>query len=207
MNRQQSRYFATARLMDEALLDLLQSKDAEFITVKEICRKAGVGRSTFYLHYQGIPDLVRECLEYVDARLFERFEHGAAETIERIRTAPLDELVFVDDEYLVPYLEFVRDNRFIYRATLANGQALQAQERLEALAEHIIDPVLARFGYPSGQRPFVISFYVRGLSAVVQEWIKGDCEVPVDEMVRVVKACVRPGDASDCPGSSGKGRA
>lgn len=35
--------------MDEALLDLLQDKDAEFITVKEICKKAGVGalRSTF----------------------------------------------------------------------------------------------------------------------------------------------------------------
>ena len=35
--------------MDEALLDLLQNKGAEFITVKEICKKAGVGRSTFYL--------------------------------------------------------------------------------------------------------------------------------------------------------------
>ena len=49
MNRQQSRYFTTAQLMDEALLDLLQNKGAEFITVKEICKKAGVGRSTFYL--------------------------------------------------------------------------------------------------------------------------------------------------------------
>lgn len=52
--------------MDEALLDLLQNKGAEFITVKEICKKAGVGRSTFYLHYQGVPDLVKECSEHVN---------------------------------------------------------------------------------------------------------------------------------------------
>lgn len=192
MNRRQSRYFTTAKLMDEALLDLLQNKDAEFITVKEICKKAGVGRSTFYLHYQGIPDLVKECSEYVNAKLFERFERSATDTIKAIRTAPLDELVFVTDEYLKPYLEFVRDNRPIYRAMLANGHTLQARERFEGLAKHIIGPVLERFGYPSEQQAYVTSFYVHGLSAVVQDWIRSGCETPIDEMVRVIKTCVHP---------------
>lgn len=178
--------------MDEALLDLLQNKDAEFITVKEICKKAGVGRSTFYLHYQGIPDLVKECSEYVNAKLFERFERSATDTIKAIRTAPLDELVFVTDEYLKPYLEFVRDNRPIYRAMLANGHTLQARERFEGLAKHIIGPVLERFGYPSEQQVYVTSFYVHGLSAVVQDWIRSGCETPIDEMVRVIKTCVHP---------------
>ena len=36
MNKNQGKYFYTARLMDEALLDLLQKKDYEFITVKEV---------------------------------------------------------------------------------------------------------------------------------------------------------------------------
>ena len=107
--------------MDEALLDLLQNKGAEFITVKEICKKAGVGRSTFYLHCQGVPDLVKECSEHVNTKFFERFEQSAADTIGAIRTASLDELVFVTDEYLRPYLEFVQDNCSIYRAMLANG--------------------------------------------------------------------------------------
>lgn len=192
MNRQQSRYFTTAQLMDEALLDLLQNKGAEFITVKEICKKAGVGRSTFYLHYQGVPDLVKECSEHVNTKFFERFEQSAADTIGTIRTAPLDELVFVTDEYLKPYLEFVQDNCSIYRAMLANGHTLQAQERFEALAKHVIDPVLERFGYPSEQRAFVISFYVHGLSAVVQDWIQSGCETPIDEMARIIKTCVHP---------------
>lgn len=50
MDKNQGKYFYTASLMDEALLALLQKKDYEFITVKEVCEKAGVNRSTFYLH-------------------------------------------------------------------------------------------------------------------------------------------------------------
>ena len=54
MNKSESKYLNTARLMDEAFILLLDKKDYEFITVKEICEKAGVNRSTFYLHYETI---------------------------------------------------------------------------------------------------------------------------------------------------------
>ncbi|MBP5631164.1 MAG: TetR/AcrR family transcriptional regulator [Clostridia bacterium] len=54
MNRQESKYQYTASLMDEALLLLLEQKDYDAITVKEICQKAGVNRSTFYLHYESM---------------------------------------------------------------------------------------------------------------------------------------------------------
>ena len=52
MNKSESKYFNTALLMDEALLLILEKKEFEFISVKEICDKAGVNRSTFYLHYE-----------------------------------------------------------------------------------------------------------------------------------------------------------
>ena len=71
MNKNQGKYFYTARLMDEALLDLLQKKDYEFITVKEVCEKAGVNRSTFYLHYEGMDDLLKESYELICNRFFD----------------------------------------------------------------------------------------------------------------------------------------
>ena len=60
MNKSESKYFNTALRMDEALLALLEEKDLEYITVKELCHRAGVNRSTFYLHYETIDDLVNE---------------------------------------------------------------------------------------------------------------------------------------------------
>ena len=60
MDRSQSKYFHTAAKMDEALISLLNEKEFEYITVKEICARAGVNRSTFYLHYENTRDLLEE---------------------------------------------------------------------------------------------------------------------------------------------------
>lgn len=68
MNKSESKYFHTALRMNEALISLLEKKDLEFITVKEICETAGVNRSTFYLHYETISDLMNETVEMVDKR-------------------------------------------------------------------------------------------------------------------------------------------
>ena len=63
MKKNDSKYFYTASLMNQALLLLLEVKDLEFISVTEITKKAGVNRSTFYLHYENIYDLFEETLE------------------------------------------------------------------------------------------------------------------------------------------------
>ena len=62
MNKNESKYYNTALLMDEALLQLLEKKDFAFISVKEICQKAGVHRSTFYLHYENTNELLEETI-------------------------------------------------------------------------------------------------------------------------------------------------
>lgn len=55
--------------MDEAFLALLAKKDFMYITVKEICEVAGVNRSTFYLHYETMSDLLSESV----SRMNEQF--------------------------------------------------------------------------------------------------------------------------------------
>ena len=73
MNKSESKYFNTALRMSEALIALLEEKDLEYITVKEICHQAGVNRSTFYLHYETIADLVNETLEIINQRFLSYF--------------------------------------------------------------------------------------------------------------------------------------
>ena len=71
MNKQESRYSYTASLMDEALLRLLEQKDYDRITVKELCQKAGVNRTTFYLHYGSMNELLEETVEMINGRFKE----------------------------------------------------------------------------------------------------------------------------------------
>ena len=84
MNKQESKYFNTASLFDEALVTLLTQKDIEYITVKEICEKAGFNRSTFYLHYDTINDLLNETLEHTVSRLQNYFPQATGDFISKI---------------------------------------------------------------------------------------------------------------------------
>lgn len=71
MNKSESKYFNTAIKMDKAFMELLEEKDFEYISVKEICERAGVNRSTFYLHYETIADLLDESISYMNGKFLE----------------------------------------------------------------------------------------------------------------------------------------
>ena len=73
MNKNESKYFYTARLMNQALLALLEKKDIDFISITEITQKAGVNRSTFYSNYIDIYDLA-EKVKYQMAQEFAEFQ-------------------------------------------------------------------------------------------------------------------------------------
>ena len=57
MDKNESKYYNSSIKMNNALINLLDKKDFEDITVKEICQTASVNRSTFYLHYDNTYDL------------------------------------------------------------------------------------------------------------------------------------------------------
>lgn len=84
MNKSESKYFHTALRMNEALISLLEKKDLEFITVKEICETAGVNRSTFYLHYETISDLMNETVEMVDKRFLSYFSQRERDALSEM---------------------------------------------------------------------------------------------------------------------------
>lgn len=95
MNRSESRYFATAARMDEAFLTLLAKKDFEYITIKEICEVAGVNRSTFYLHYETMSDLLSESAGRMNEQFLASMEKDSDAFSTKLRNCPRDELYLI----------------------------------------------------------------------------------------------------------------
>lgn len=145
MNKAESKYFSTASRMDEALIECLEKKDFEYITVKEICEKAGVNRSTFYLHYETIADLLNECVEYTNNKCFQRYSSELADIKKRLTSEHLEDLIFISPEYLRPYFEFVRENKRLFKVTLSHPTSLNAEGTFRQLFANIFSPVLDRF--------------------------------------------------------------
>ena len=196
MNKSESKYFNTALRMDEALLALLEEKDLDYITVKEICRRADVNRSTFYLHYETIADLVDEALEMINQRFRSYFPQQEEEILGNMGNRERENLVLVTREYLLPYLRFIRDNKKVYRAAFRNPSSMQAHTRYGELKQQILGPILERFEIPAAQRPYYMAYYVEGIIASVKEWLRQDCADEVEMIADIIESCVRPRDGS-----------
>lgn len=192
MNKSESKYFNTARRMDEALMALLEIKDLEYITVKEICEKAGVNRSTFYLHYETIADLVKEAMEHIDQRFLSYFTEDVHDFFIKVEGHELKELVFITHDYLQPYLQFISDNKKVYRAALRNPHNMQANIRFQNLKKYIFEPILTKFGVPDTFRQYYIVYYIEGIVAIIKKWLENDCVDPVETIATVIEECVRP---------------
>ena len=196
MNKSESKYFNTALRMDEALIALLEKKDLDYITVKEICHQAGVNRSTFYLHYETIADLVNETLERINARFLSYFPQQEEEILGNMGSGAREDLVLVTREYLLPYLRFIRDNKKVYRAAFRNPSSMQAHARYGELKQRLLGPILERFDIPAAHRPYYIAYYVEGIAAILKEWLRQDCADGVEMVAGIIESCVRPRDGS-----------
>lgn len=192
MNKSESKYYNTACLMDEALIVLLEKKDFEYITVKELCVKAGVNRSTFYLHYETMADLLDETVFFVNREFAEYYEKDQVEIVQRISDCKPEELCFINKEYLLPYLKFVKEHKKLFAVMVKKARLFQAEQTFDKLFKYVFSPILDRFNYPEDRKRFVISFYLNGLTAVITEWIKADCEKSYDEMLEIVTGLVIP---------------
>lgn len=124
MNKSESKYFVTAAKMDEAFLTLLEKKDFAYITVKEICETAGVNRSTFYLHYETISDLLAESINHMNQQFLTYMEHDPKAFGTKLQSCPLNELYLVTPEYLTPYLNYIKEHRRLVRMAMENAQVL-----------------------------------------------------------------------------------
>ena len=195
MNKSESKYFHTALCMDEALISLLKEKDLEYITVKEICEKAGVNRSTFYLHYDTIVDLVNEAIETVNQRFMSYFA-DTKRIAEELDHIDLSNLVLITRDYLEPYLRFVSENKDLYRAAFRNPKEMQANVRYKYIKKYIIEPILKRFGVPEVYWKYYIAYYIDGTIAIIKEWLETDCQDSVEMIAAVVEECVRPVDGT-----------
>ncbi len=186
MNKNESKYFSTALLFDEALIYLLEVKDIEYITVKEICNKAGVNRSTFYLHYESINDLLEETLTYINKKFMDCFNENSKEFIEKINSSSLEELKLIERKYLEPYLNFIKENKKIFKASFHNPTRMSVENKYIHLKKYILLPILERFNVPEKEKNYLLAFYVNGIIAIIKEWIDQDCKDSIEDIINII---------------------
>lgn len=189
-NKSESKYYNTACLMDEALLILLERKPFEYITVKEVCEKAGVNRSTFYLHYESMNDLISECLEYVTKNLKCRFLEEDKIEKKEISGCSKDELFLFSSKYLIPYLEFVKDNKPLFFAVASQPAVFNVTSTFDKMYSDIFEPIMNRFDIPEREKKYRVTFFINGIHSVISQWIKNGFIEETHQIADLIQDCI-----------------
>ena len=164
--------------MDEALLLLLEQTDFDRISVKELCEKAGVNRTTFYLHYDNMNDLLEETVEMIN----ERFKAS----LSAIQTADPSREILTSEKYLRPYLSFIRDNMRAYRVIHLKDSLFRSQKTFESFYESVFSPALSHFGVAEAAKKYVFAFYTQGTVAIIGKWLEDNCRDDIDMIIGLI---------------------
>ena len=180
MNKQDSKYFNTASYMDEALLVLLEKKDYDFITVKEVCQTAGVNRSTFYLHYEKMDDLLEETVSYVNNKFMDKLS-----LIGEVQDPT--KVILTTDKYLRPYLSFIKENKKIYRLMHDKPYLFHIDKITNRLYKDIFDIALTNFKVKEEEKKYIFSFYTEGVMGIIKRWLEEDCNDEIDLIIGIIE--------------------
>ena len=190
MNKAESKYFNTAVRFDKALLSLLEKKPFEYITISEICEDAGVNRSTFYLHYENTADLLKEATTYVLDNFASYFSVDMESIASKYENCDLQELNFINEKYLHPYLSFIKENQRLFAAVLSQPTTFDSKAIFQRLFDDVFNPILDRFHYPRDEQNYVMMFYLNGITAIITEWLKEDCRKSIEDISSIIHYCI-----------------
>lgn len=176
--------------LGEALITLLHEYSMEQISVKMICQKAGINRSTFYNYFDDkyqLCDAVMNASIEVFLGMFEERIDQANSTQKTLKP----EQYLLSSETLEYYLELVREHRDVFRLFALNEGPFYSSEQYEELVNNIVLPVLQQYQIDDvRQADYMSAFYLGAIHSVVLSWIENDCEESVKYIANIIRRCL-----------------
>lgn len=180
-NNLDKRSLKTRKRLEDVLFDLLKVNDINKITVKEVTTIADINRSTFYDHYSDIYDL----LESVQNRVI-----YSINTINKNVT--LSSFSHNDFNELSILLEYIKENKEIFKILLngqGNMQFITILKRI--ITEKFLKDILGKSDYPNKEHyELVSSFFISGCIGLIQNWVKNDTNIKIEELTKIMKSLI-----------------
>lgn len=192
MNRSESKYHNTAIRMQSALIGLLENQNFTDISIMDICKAANVNRSTFYAHYDNTYDLLKETYDALIGNFLNECNFDSSLNI-KIDSLNKDDLNFCSPKYLIPYLQYIKSHKRLFKIFAENATNFEITKTDDSIIENIFIPIYAKYGVNDKKLIFYMQkFFLKGLDAIVTEWVKNDCEDDILFICEIITFCIRP---------------
>lgn len=163
-------------LFKNALMDLLKEKGSiSKVSVRELCDRAELNRSTFYAHYQEPKDLLYE----IETELLDATE----EHLKKIG----QENDIGAHKYLLSFLQYIKENDKPFRTLLID--AADPDFRSRFMQQSIIQFVdNLRIVLPKELEQYIYSYILNGNTGIIIQWVRSNYAIDENEIVNLLFA-------------------
>jgi AcrR family transcriptional regulator len=160
----------TKTLLKDALVDLMQSKHISGITVKAICERADVNRSTFYAHYSDQYDLLHQVEQEVLRTLRERLEEG----LDYQDGYPVSRQIM---KYI---LEYVKENTGLCKVLLSENCDFAFQKDIVELSQIVSFDLNPAYG--ARTQDYLMIYGISGCISIFEKWLQDSTVESTEEI-------------------------
>lgn len=161
-------------LFKNALMDLLKEKGSVAkISVRELCDRAELNRSTFYAHYNEPNDLLME----IETELLDATEEHLKKIGEENDAGA--------HKYILSFLKYIKQNDKQFRTLLIDSADPEFRSRF--MQQSIIQFVEnLRIEFPKELEQYILSYILNGSTGIIIQWIRSDYVVNENEIVNLL---------------------
>lgn len=160
------RVVKTYKLLCNSLLDLLKDTSFDKVSVKDICKKAMVNRSTFYMHFEDKYHLLTYGLKGIIEQV----------TDEDFKSDKMEELAY-------DVFENVFASKFLYTEILLKDENSNLKTIFHnQIAQDIKEKIKQKSNVKEISVTFTIisEFYAAGILSVISWWVKNNMSIPAE---------------------------
>lgn len=184
MNRKNNERFQNTELkIQGTLLELLENKDFNKITVREICASAHINRSTFYSHYLDVYDLIDKAELNMHKKLMTLYE-----------STEISKSNFLSTKYITIFLKFIYQYKNFYRIRLQTRKNFPIEQGFGPLLNEIIKPYCQKKGFKSeGEMIYLFVYIQAGFTMMLKRWVDNDFNESPEELSEIILKCISYG--------------
>ena len=153
--------------IEKVFISLLQTNELNEISVSDICKLAGLNRTTFYANYTdiyGLADSIRD-----------KLEHNLSDLYQNEITRG-----FNSNDYLRLF-RHIQENQLFYRTYFKLGYDNQYEIQFS-------DTEQAKQDFNNQYIDYHMEFFKSGLTAIIKRWLAEGCRETPEEMDHIVRS-------------------
>lgn len=161
----------TKRILKETLIELLETKPINHISVRELCEVADLNRSTFYAHYTD---------QY--ALLDEIQKEAINQTIYYLSDVSSNILSI---EYIEKFLSYIKDNQSVFKILLLQKGTFDFEDQFSKAVLNKIYPNIP-LKSKSNEQDYVYSYMMSGCLTIIKKWLSEGCKTSINKLSKLI---------------------